>query len=270
MSGEPALFQCATIVGMGMMGGSLGLALRAHGLARHVVGVDLNAQTLARAQERGAIDAGTTDMLAAAHDADALFFATPVGLIPDLLAAAAPHMRSDALVTDIGSTKATIVAAGERLLGARFIGGHPMAGSERSGIEAAQEGLFAGAAWAIVRSQPFDAESDEHAQRLGALARALGSRPIFLDAAQHDRIVALVSHLPHILSFAYAGTVAASAEAAIAPAMAAGSYRDMMRVSRADRDLWNDIFRDNRVALLDALDAYERQFSLLKRSLLDS
>lgn len=270
MSGEPALIHCAAIVGVGMMGGSLGLALRAHGLARHVVGVDVNAQALMRAQERGAIDAGTTDLLAAARDADALFLATPVGLVPGLLATLAPHIRPDALVTDIGSTKSTIVAAGERLLGSRFIGGHPMAGSEVSGIEAAQEGLFAGAAWAIVRAQPFAADTDESAQRLAALARALGSRPLFLDAAQHDRIVALVSHLPHILSFAYAGTVAASAEAAIAPTMAAGSYRDMMRVSRADRALWNDIFHDNRTALLDTLTAFEEQIALLKQSLLGS
>jgi prephenate dehydrogenase len=145
-----------------------------------------------------------------------------------------------------------------------------MAGSEMSGIEAAQEGLFAGAAWAIVRSRPFVPETDENAQRLAAVARALGSRPLFLDAVQHDRIVALVSHLPHILSFAYAGTVAASAEANLAPAMAAGSYRDMMRVSRADRALWNDIFRDNRAALLDTLTAFETQVALLKQSLLDA
>jgi prephenate dehydrogenase len=261
-----APFECIAIVGVGLMGGSLGMALRARGLARRVIGVDSSAETRSRAQERGAIDAGTDTLAGAVRSADGVVVAAPVGLIPSLLEAMAPHVRPDALVTDLGSTKAVIVQAGTRLFGPRFVGGHPMAGSEQSGIEAARADLFDGAAWAVVRPEPFAPLEDAPAVRLAALAFALGARPIPMDAARHDRLVALVSHLPHLLSFAFAHTVGAAPDAAQAREMAGGSYRDLMRVSAADPALWRDIFLDNRASLLAALDAFDSRLAALRRA----
>lgn len=260
-------FACVTIVGVGLMGGSLGLALKARGLARRVVGVDKSAEILARAQERDAIDVGTTDLAEGVRDADGVVVAAPVGVIPALLEKIAASVRPDALLTDLGSTKGRIVAAGSRLFGPRFVGGHPMAGGVESGVEAARADLFTGAAWLIVRPQPFTLEEDPPASRLAALITALGARPIPMEAACHDRLAALVSHLPHALSFAFARTVAASEEAEQAREMAGGSYRDLMRVAAADPTLWQDIFRDNREALLAALAAFETHLRDLKRQI---
>lgn len=257
-------FDTIAIVGVGMIGGSLGLALRAQGLAQHVVGVDRNAETLEEAVAVGAIEHGSTDLAESVATADGIVLAAPVGVIPDLLEALAPHVRPDALITDLGSTKARIVETGERLFGARFVGSHPMAGSASSGIGAALVDLYADAAWAVVRSQPFDLATDPYASRLAELITALGARPIPLDAARHDHLVALVSHLPHLLSFAFAQTVAVDESAAQARALAGGSYRDLIRVSAADPFLWRDIFLENRTALLDALTAYESHLQALK------
>ncbi|HZT44468.1 MAG TPA: prephenate dehydrogenase [Chthonomonadaceae bacterium] len=260
-------FACVTIIGVGLMGGSLGMALKARGLARRVVGVDKSGEILTRAQERGAIDAGTTDLAEGVREADGVVAAAPVGVIPALLEKTAACARLDALITDLGSTKGRIVAAGSRLFGPRFVGGHPMAGGVESGVEAARPDLFQGAAWLIVRQHPFTLAQDPFASRLAALVSALGARPIPMEAACHDRLAALVSHLPHALSFAFARTVAASEEAAQAREMAGGSYRDLMRVAAADPSLWQGIFRDNREALLAALTTFETHLRDLKRSI---
>ncbi len=257
-------FECVAIVGVGLMGGSLGLALRARGLAKRVVGIGRNAEALARAVEIGAIDAGTTDLAFGVREADAVTLCVPVRSIPSLLETIAPEVRPDALVTDLGSTKATIVAAGTRWLGDRFVGSHPMAGSEQSGIEAARADLYVGAAWAVVRSQPFDLRTDPHAARIAGLASAVGARPVLLQADIHDHLVALVSHLPHVISYAFARAVSSDPDAREAREIAAGSYRDMMRVSHSDPRLWRDIFLDNRDALLAIIAAFEGEIQAMK------
>jgi prephenate dehydrogenase len=266
---QSPLFDCLAIVGVGLMGGSLGLAAREKRLAYQVIGIDPNGEALTLAVERGAIDAGATN-LDAAQQADGIVLAAPVSAIPPLLEALAPSLRPDALVTDLGSVKTRIVETGRRLLGPRFVGGHPMAGSERSGIGAARADLFAGAAWAVVLPKPFTFVDDEPAARWATFAEALGARPIPLDAARHDRLVALVSHLPHLLSFAYARAVAADSDAEAARRMAGGSYRDLMRVSAAAPALWRDIFTENRAALLDACAAYETRLQALRAAITDN
>ena len=257
-------FERVAIIGVGMMGGSLGLALRTHGLAGEVVGIDVRTATLKRAREMQAIDQGTTDIAAGVRGADCVVVATPIGTIVPLLGQIAAHIGPETLITDLGSVKTPIVAVGESLYGARFVGGHPMAGSERSGVEASMPGLFVGAAWAIVRERSVVFSEDLPAQRIAGLAEALGARTLFLDAAQHDRIAALVSHMPHLLSFAYARAVANCPQAELARNMAGGSYRDLMRVSGADADLWKDIFRLNRDFLRDAITDYETELQELK------
>ena len=258
-------FSCAAIIGVGMMGGSLGLALKERGLARTVIGIDSRLDTVRTALRIGAIDSGrTAAVLLEEPEPDLIVLAVPVRVMPEVLEEIAPRVRPDALITDLGSTKGRIVEVGTRLFGERFVGGHPMAGAAESGIGAARSGLFESAAWAIARPEPFVPESDLWASRLAALVTSLGARPIPLDAARHDRLVALVSHLPHVLSFAFAQTVAATQDREQARALAGGSYRDLMRVSAADPALWRDIFAENRDALLDTLSAYEIRLQALK------
>jgi len=260
------MFRCVAIVGVGMMGGSLGGALRSTGLAEEVVGVDRDGEALTQGVALGVLDRGTLSLKEAVQEADLVVLATPVASIPLLLTDLAPLVGTDALITDIGSTKQRIVESGERLFGGRFVGGHPMAGAPRGGVEASLPDLFAGAAWALVGSQQPEPET-EHVARLTALVHALGARTIYLDSERHDRIVALVSHLPHLLSFAFADTVAGSPDPDMAHEMAGGSFRDLMRVSEADRPFWDAIFQENRTALLDALTAYERNLASLRQGI---
>lgn len=256
-------FDCIAIVGVGLMGGSMGLALREKKLTRRVIGIDLLAESVKKAVEVGAIDDGTNDLMEIA-EADCVVFAAPVGILPTLMERAAPFIRSDALITDLGSVKGSIVEAGERWFGPRFVGGHPMSGSEASGIEAARSDLFEGAAWAIARSRDFNLAEDTWAARLAALVAVLGARPLTMTAGHHDHLVALVSHLPHLLSFAFARTVEGDTFAEQARQMAGGSYRDLIRVSGSSPELWRDIFLHNREALQAALIAYEYHLMALK------
>ena len=261
------LFSCVAIIGVGMMGGSLGRALRAAGVAGRVVGVDTSTDILERAEVLGVIDEGTTDLRMGVADADCVLLAAPVKIIPLLLEALVPFVRSDALLSDIGSAKRHIVTAGVRHFGARFVGGHPMAGSPQGGVEAALPDLFRDAAWAIVRSEMPDLRSDIWAAKLQTLVQALGARPVALDSARHDALVALVSHLPHALSFAFADLMANSDAPDLAERMAGSSYRDMLRVSGSDRAFWQDIFQENRDAVLQAITQYEAHLRRLKQEI---
>lgn len=257
-------FAQVTIVGVGLMGGSLGMALRARGLATTVVGVDQDPDILRQALAVGAVDQVTTSLHAGVRQADLVVFATPVGVLPTLLHQAAPAIPAHSLITDLGSVKHRIVETGNRCFGNRFVGGHPMTGSEQNGVGAARADLFLGAPWALVRNNPFTLEEDSEAACLAALLRALGATPVPLQARQHDRLVALVSHLPHALSFTFVRAANEHPEADIARMLAAGSYRDLTRVAQSDPALWRDIFLDNRDALLAALQAFSDHLGTLR------
>ncbi len=239
------------------------MALRSRGLAQTVVGWDQNPAALALAYQRGAIDLAEPDLDLAVRAADAIFLAVPVGVAPYLLERIAPQVNSNALLSDLGSVKTEVVAAGDRLFGNRFVGGHPMAGSEQSGVGAARADLFDAAAWAIVPANPERSLSEPFLARLLALVTALEARPLLLDAATHDRLVALISHLPHVLAFALRGTVETDRDRDLALQLAGGSYRDMTRVASSDPALWHGIFQSNRDFLLAALSTYEQQLAAL-------
>lgn len=268
-----SLFERIAILGVGLMGGSLGMALRARGLAQTVVGWDRHPEALLLAQERGAIDLAEPDLTRAVRGADCLFLAVPVEIVPGMLERIAPEVGPDTLVSDLGSVKTEIVAVGERLFGGRFVGGHPMAGSEQSGVGAARADLFTDAAWAIVTTiETTEADLSTRAPlgRLIALVTALEARPLLLDPDTHDRQVALISHLPHVLAFALRGTVEATMERDLALQLAGGSYRDMTRVASADPALWRGIFQANRNALLEALATYEQRIAGLIQAIRDN
>lgn len=245
-----SVFDTVAIVGMGLLGGSLGLDLKKGDLAARVIGIARRAETCALAVERGACDEAWSE-LEGIRDADLVVLATPVRTIIDMMPQIARHAASSAVVTDLGSTKSEIVAAGETCVGERFVGGHPMAGSHEGGIEAARLGLFRGATWVFT---PTENTSVEALERLHKLAASLGARPADIPLGDHDRIAAAVSHMPHLAAAAIARAVGQLADGdARFAALAAGGLRDMTRLAASPAVLWRDIFSTNRANTREAL-----------------
>ncbi|MCX6381912.1 MAG: prephenate dehydrogenase/arogenate dehydrogenase family protein [Armatimonadetes bacterium] len=247
---EQGFFERVTLLGVGLMGGSLGLALREKGLAREIIGYDPSQANLDTALSRNLIDTAMTDLHRAAASASLIVFAAPVSTIPPLMEAVASSVPHNALLTDLGSTKREITVQGERLFGSRFVGGHPMAGAEESGASAARPNLFQNATWILTSSTP-----------------RLGAKPVAMTVEEHDIAVGLVSHLPHLMSFAFAGTVRGTLGLERAGQVSAGSYRDMMRVSVSAPALWADILYTNREALLVVAEKYEANLNTLRKAL---
>ena len=250
------------MVGVGLIGGSIGRALRERSLAGEVVGVGRNPETLLEAVRLGAIDRATTDLAVGVDGADVVVVCSPVHQIAALAvrsAAAAPH----ALVTDAGSTKRTIVESVEADARGRaaFVGAHPIAGSERSGAAHSDGNLFVGRACVLT---PTRRTPPDRLARARSFWSALGCRLVETDPGAHDQSLALTSHLPHAVAAALAATVPAEALG-----LAAGAYRDGTRVAGADPALWSAIFRENRAPLLQALDRFEHELGAFREALLD-
>lgn len=242
------------IVGVGLIGGSFALALRAAGAVREVVGVGRNAERLEAARALGVIDRAVGWQEAA--QADCVFVAVPVAETGGVLAALAPHLGADTVVTDAGSTKVSVIDAARSALGShlpRFVPGHPIAGSERSGAAAARADLFR--ARTVVLT-PIAETAPDAVARVSALWTAAGAAVECLDAGVHDRIFAAVSHLPHVAAFALVDELARRDDAATFFRFAASGFRDFTRIAGSSPQMWRDIALANRAALIDELDAY--------------
>jgi prephenate dehydrogenase len=253
------------IIGVGLLGGSLGMASRQRKLARSVIGVGRNPETLARAVSLGAIDEFTTDFATGVALADLVVLATPIPLILSDIERLPELLKTGAVVTDVGSTKAEIAAAGEKYLGGAFVPGHPMAGSEKSGVEAARADLFEGATWAITPTATTDPTATENVVQL---AEAVGARVVPLSPDSHDRAVALTSHLPHVMAYALAAL--AGEQTKTEPRLfdlAAGSFASATRVAHSSPELWRDIALSNRPALLETLRAYRTELDAMTAAL---
>jgi prephenate dehydrogenase len=238
-----------TIVGVGLIGGSIGLAARRRGLAGRVVGAGHNAASLERARTVGAVDATSLEMAAAVAEADVAVFCTPVDRIAEQVLTAAPGCAPGTLLTDAGSTKAAIVAGLDGRLppGVAFVGSHPLAGSEKRGPDHADADLFRGR-FAVVTPGP---TTDPAAvERTVAFWQALGSRVRLMSPEEHDRALALTSHLPHLLAAALAGILPDGLRD-----LTASGFRDTTRVAAGDPALWTGIFAQNRAGVLAALQA---------------
>jgi len=251
-------FNQVTIVGLGLIGGSLGMALRRRRLARTIVGVSRRPASLRRAKRLGAIDWGTTDLARAASGADVVVLATPVDVIVPYGRRAARAMRPGGVLTDVGSTKAAVVRALARGLprGVSFVGAHPIAGSERRGIEAADARLFDGALCILTPTARTDRRALRVVRRLWS---PLAGRVIAMNPDRHDRLLAGLSHLPHLVACSLIG---AMTDALPRPPQ---SFLDMTRITQSDPDLWDDIFLSNRVHLLRAMDRFEARWRALRR-----
>lgn len=256
-----AMFNRITIVGLGLIGGSLGMAARRRRLARQVVGVSRRASTLRRARARGAIDLGTTNLGRAVEDADLVVLATPIDQIVPLARRAATLMREGGILTDVGSTKAALVRALERSppLGVAFVGAHPIAGSEAQGIEAASARLFDGAVCVLT---PTPRTNRAALARVARFWRAVAGQVVTMSPRRHDRVLAGCSHLPHLVAWALARAVT------VAPlARAPQSFLDMTRIAKSDAELWDGICFSNRANVLAAMRRFDRHWRALQATL---
>ena len=249
------------VIGVGLIGGSVGLAAREH-LQATVTGWDPSGDALRRALERGAIDRAAAGLPDAVADAEAVFVAAPVGRLPALVAEALAGAPADCVVSDVGSTKRAVVAA---VTDPRFVGGHPLAGAENAGVEHARADLFAEATWYLT---PGAQTSGILFERLHRLLHGLGAHPAAIDAETHDRILATVSHLPHVLANVLVGQAAQTLAAGEERLPATGpSFRDATRVAGAPSAVWTDIYISNRDALTAELGAVIARLSTVRDAL---
>ena len=252
------------IIGVGLIGGSIGLALKNRHLAKEVIGVFRRSSTLKKALICKAVDKGTMNIEDGIKDADLIILASPVYKIPALAAEAAKYAKKGAIITDTGSTKAWIVKEIERIIRRRpslfFVGSHPMAGSERQGVESARSDLVNGAPCIVTKTKNTDARA---LKKVINLWKALGANVKVMDPARHDRAVSLVSHLPHIVAFSLAGAVPEKMLE-----YAAEGFRDTTRVASSDPKLWADIFLTNKREIRKAGKMFERYYSGVMKSIL--
>ncbi|BCL75344.1 hypothetical protein JHS3_10800 [Jeongeupia sp. HS-3] len=243
------------LLGTGLIGGSFALALKRARLVEHVVGVGRNQANLARALDLNVIDSASQSAAEAARGADLVLLATPVGQMGALMAEIAPVLADDCIVTDGGSTKQDVAALyrehlGERL--AQCVPGHPIAGSELSGAAAAQYGLFEGRRVVLT---PLPETAVDAVARIRALWLACGADVFEMSAAEHDGVFAAVSHVPHLLSFAYMNALLDKADVGTCLDFAATGFRDFTRIAGSHPDMWRDISLANSGAVLNDLRA---------------
>lgn len=261
------LIPVLAVVGVGLIGGSVALALRQAGQVGRVLGVGRNAQSLSEAQSLGLIDEVAT--LEQAAKADVVLLATPVGGLGAILAQLRPHLRAQTVLTDAGSTKQEVVDAARAALGeqiAQFVPGHPIAGAERSGPSAARATLYCER---TVILTPLPENAPATVKRVRDLWQTCGARVIDMDAPAHDRVLGSVSHMPHLLAAAYMAQVAGSDDAALRLALAGSGFRDFTRIAAGSPEMWRDIFLSNRDALQAELASVRTVLDQMERAMAD-
>ncbi len=250
--------QTVAIFGVGLIGGSFGLALKKAGFGGQILGVS-SARTIDEARAAGAIDCGAS-MEEACREADLLYLAQPISRILELLPALDPLVREDTLITDAGSTKLAIVErAAASIHRAEFLGGHPMAGKEKRGASAADGDLFRNRTYVLTPTQQTSPRVEEFKHWL----EKIGTNVITMDAAVHDRTVAFTSHLPQLASTALAGTV----DGRVDTRVAGSGLLDTTRLALSAYDIWKDIISTNSGNIAEALDAYIAQLALIRAHL---
>jgi prephenate dehydrogenase len=250
------------VLGVGLIGGSIGLAAREHVEGAEVVGFGRDPERLRLARERGAIDRAAGSVEEAVEGAELCFACAPVGALPELVRAALDASGEDTLVSDVGSTKHDLVT---RTPDPRFVGGHPIAGAETAGVEHARADLFQNAVWYLT---PHEQSGGLLYERLHRFVVEVGARPVAVDAETHDRLVAVFSHLPHVLANVLASQAAARlSEHGEALRQVGPSFRDMTRVAGANTAMWSDIYRSNRAAIAEEIRGFRRELDEVERRL---
>lgn len=257
------------IFGVGLIGGSVALALKKQANPPLCVGVGRNRQNLEQGLSLGVIDSIADDIASALTDADMVLIAAPVAQTKTILKSIQPHLQPNTIITDAGSTKSDVLAVAEAVLGKQanqFVGGHPIAGAEKSGAAAAMADLYVGKN--VVLTLPSNTNKDAM-NKVRQLWEDCGANVIEMPAENHDRIFATVSHLPHLLAFALVDNIAARDNADELFQFAASGFRDFTRIAGSHPEMWRDISMANKPALLAEITAYESALSKLKQQLKD-
>lgn len=257
------------VVGVGLIGGSFAAALRRANKTGRVLGVGRNKATLARAQALGLIDAVASAQEAAAQ-ADLILLAAPVGATQSILSAMCPHLKDNTLITDAGSTKVNVVDAARAALGDRirqFVPGHPIAGAEKTGPEAADAFLYQDRTTVLT---PLEENTAADRQFITRVWEACGARVLVMDPQAHDRVLASVSHVPHFLSSVFMWQVATAADSDLRLALAGSGFRDFTRIAAGSGEVWRDIFLSNREAVLAELQEVKAALAHAEQALQNS
>jgi prephenate dehydrogenase len=253
-----------TVIGMGLIGGSIALGAMGSGRFSEVVGYDSDPAALEGAIRRGAVHRVAHSPEDAVWNSSLVVVAAPLDAFESIANSIAGSTPEGAVVTDVGSAKERVVAVGEEAFGPRFVGGHPMAGSERHGIDAADPDLFRDAWWILT---PTPATSSLAYNRVTALAAALGARPVALDPPAHDELVARLSHLPQLVAGAVVEAASSTPVERPLLTLAAGGFRDVTRIAAGHPDLWLSILRGNEAAVLRALEAFQGTLTRLMQAM---
>ncbi|PHR67718.1 bifunctional prephenate dehydrogenase/3-phosphoshikimate 1-carboxyvinyltransferase [Alcanivorax sp.] len=252
---EP-LFNRIAIIGLGLIGGSFAAAARENGLAGSIVAGSRSARTLEQGIALGVVDDGSQDLAEAVKGADLVFVSTPVSAMGKVLAALKPGLSRTAIVTDGGSVKGNVITAAREALGehySRFVPGHPIAGKEKSGVTAADATLYQDHRVILT---PTDDTDPAATAKVRATWTAMGAEVLQMSPDYHDQVLAETSHLPHLLAFSLVDTLARQGDSTEIFRYAAGGFRDFTRIASSDPVMWHDIFRENKAALLQALDQF--------------
>ena len=258
------MFNRITILGVGLLGASFALALKKNRLCNTITGYGRNRENLQRAKERNIIDSFEQDPVAACRDSDLIMLSAPVGSFLGLAKAISPALKKGAILTDVGSVKGNLVREIEKMIpkDVHYIGGHPIAGSDRSGIDAASAELFRNSRCLITPTENSDPSALDKIQNLW---KALGSEIIILNPEEHDRIYASVSHLPHMIAYAMVNTVAEMDSSYLD--FSGKGFIDTTRIACSSEELWSDICLLNRDNLVEALAVFQKNLDRLDQYL---
>ena len=261
-------FARVALIGLGLINSSLARVLRAAASAPEIVGCARSQATLDKASALGIVDRTVLDPAAAVAGADLVVLGTPVGLFGALAARFGPHLEAGAILTDVGSVKSAVIAAVAPHVpaGVHLIPGHPVAGTEHSGPEAGFTGMFEGR-WCILTPPP--GADPAAVERLASLWRMAGMTVELMDAGHHDTVLAITSHLPHLIAYNIVGTVADLEEETKREVIkyAAGGFRDFTRIAASDPVMWRDVFLNNRTAVLEMLGRFTEDLTALQRAI---
>src|SRR5690554_3325079 len=260
------MFNRVAIIGLGLIGGSLAAAMRARGLATTIVAGARSERTIERGQLLGLIDEGSTDFAEAVRGADLVFLAVPVSSMADAMEKMAPGLTNTVIITDGGSVKGKVIEAAQQALAphiSRFVPGHPIAGKEKSGVDAADATLYENHRIILT---PIAATDPQATEKIRALWQAVGAEVLTMEPQEHDRILAETSHLPHLLAFSLVNTLARQDDSLDIFRYAAGGFRDFTRIASSDPLMWHDIFKENRDSVLRSVDLFQQGLNEFRKA----
>ncbi len=260
-------FKSVCIVGVGLIGGSLGLALKKARLCEHIIGLGRRRESLLKALVKGAIDEFTLSPREAFSKADLIILATPPSTIPTFFPLIAREAKEGCLVTDVGSVKRRIIEESEKILPSHiiFVGGHPLAGMEKRGVEWAEADLFLNSIYVLT---PCSRSTEEGMEKMKRLVYSIGAHPLIMDADRHDLLLAYTSHFPHLIAFALSLLLGRMREKEEKVSyLAASGFKTMTRIAGSPADMWEEIFKENKDNLLVVWKDWEEVMEEMKRRL---